>query len=862
MGGEGKGRSSEAGLAREFAETQRKLNLSQNSRSWSADEDRALTELVKQYGAKNWSMMGSLINRTGKQCRERWMNHLDPHVKKGEWTEGEDYHIFKMVMDHGNRWADIARTMPGRTDNSVKNRFNSAIQHKWEKYKVRYKAEKMGTDTSMDVADASNQHEKLQKLDRQIFDRLAANKSMHPSLGIKRDKKTRQSTRNGSASSRSGGGDGGSGRCRAAMHDGSNKSGGNSPVHQPTSGAGGGLLSLLQAMSNGALSGDPQMAVLAQQMRAQGIALPPPGSEQSYAAYLAQGMGGQPPTIDSPAAIASGGDPSMEPNAAELERLNSLTLEQLVALAQHRYLWDNEKFDPRYRHHIQNMIQHLLTALAQASPQPPFDTADDGSQGGVAGGAGGPFHPPAAPLQVKPESEEGTQGAGGDHEGLPDSHHGSEFVQQYYQHYGRREGDATGKEGQGEGDLAPYDAYAAVPAQTADGAYGGYGGYGAEAAGGFPNTSDPPLHPFLTPTGAASLSANPFEPLAAGQSGSAFGLDLSSYPHPYLYAAAASGEQSTKEKGGGSGEEDTKRRRLTRSYQSSSQSAYPDASARSAFGFPPSDVAHPPSLPEGDTSGRKKRKRRDDTPSPSKGDKSGNHMAEDGLERGTQPASPAGFLPEGTSSLELLHSGHDNALMASLVGGKAGGGRGSGSGSSPAGGGHQRLHGMMPMLDTLIPFHEAADVLTAGGHDLHPSSRSHPLLTLPFKTLTHPLPPDHSEGAASATTHTGSPSSTELLSTNKGAGGMVESSPGVLYTMRSLNGGSSSGRRPAPLSLQEVNGKHPMHMDGVTSSSTLPIAMELSDTPATIVPSEMAKGGGSPGKGGVTDHSWTVDKRD
>jgi len=86
-------------------------------------------ELVKLYGAKKWSVIAShLPGRIGKQCRERWTNHLSPEVKKlgqekGKWHEWEDETIMKLYKEIGPKWSRIASHLPGRTDNSIKCRF-------------------------------------------------------------------------------------------------------------------------------------------------------------------------------------------------------------------------------------------------------------------------------------------------------------------------------------------------------------------------------------------------------------------------------------------------------------------------------------------------------------------------------------------------------------------------------------------------------------------------------------------------------------------------------------------------------------------------------------------------------------------
>ena len=84
---------------------------------------------VKKWGARNWTQIAKhLPRRIGKQCRERWHNHLDPNVIKRKWTEEEDITIVKLQHKHGNKWSEIAKGVEGRTDNAVKNRFNSNLK--------------------------------------------------------------------------------------------------------------------------------------------------------------------------------------------------------------------------------------------------------------------------------------------------------------------------------------------------------------------------------------------------------------------------------------------------------------------------------------------------------------------------------------------------------------------------------------------------------------------------------------------------------------------------------------------------------------------------------------------------------------
>lgn len=141
-----------------------------NKGAWTAEEDQKLAEVIAIHGAKRWKIIAGFaakagLNRCGKSCRLRWLNYLRPNIKRGNISDQEEDLILRLHKLLGNRWSLIAGRLPGRTDNEIKNYWNS---HLSKKMKQREKQSGVATREGCNIGQQNRVEEKVNEEMREL----------------------------------------------------------------------------------------------------------------------------------------------------------------------------------------------------------------------------------------------------------------------------------------------------------------------------------------------------------------------------------------------------------------------------------------------------------------------------------------------------------------------------------------------------------------------------------------------------------------------------------------------------------------------------------------------------------------------
>ncbi|KAK6137864.1 hypothetical protein DH2020_028392 [Rehmannia glutinosa] len=123
---------------------------------WTEEEDVQLALYVNLFGDRRWDFIAKVsgLKRTGKSCRLRWVNYLHPGLKRGKMTPHEERLVLQLHSKWGNRWSRIARKLPGRTDNEIKNYWRTHMRKKAQE-KKKAKSQSSSSSSSSNSSSSS-----------------------------------------------------------------------------------------------------------------------------------------------------------------------------------------------------------------------------------------------------------------------------------------------------------------------------------------------------------------------------------------------------------------------------------------------------------------------------------------------------------------------------------------------------------------------------------------------------------------------------------------------------------------------------------------------------------------------------------
>ncbi|KAM0898321.1 hypothetical protein ACQ4PT_022004 [Festuca glaucescens] len=124
---------------------------------WTEQEDAQLVWFVRLLGERRWDFLAQVsgLRRTGKSCRLRWVNYLHPGLKRGRITAEEERLILSLHAQWGSRWSRIARKLPGRTDNEIKNYWRTHMRKMAQEEKTKKKVTVSSSPASSSSASAT-----------------------------------------------------------------------------------------------------------------------------------------------------------------------------------------------------------------------------------------------------------------------------------------------------------------------------------------------------------------------------------------------------------------------------------------------------------------------------------------------------------------------------------------------------------------------------------------------------------------------------------------------------------------------------------------------------------------------------------